>query len=401
VREMLRPMSVGIGATAVVVALVIAANIWPRFPTVAVPSAASTPSSGALAGAPNVDLILHSWERPLPVTPGLDRWKSGFLSLASGHVDYGTEPGPAASRSAVVVANLDTLAVTATNETRDCAIGNIGTYRWSLEGKNTVMMLTSVSPDACAAREQALTGTWVRSDLPVSDGSEPALPPGTYWSSAFDPLGKPGTPRQLSYTVPEGWKIVEDLPGDIVLHHLSDAAQGQASTDTFIALFAQPGFVAVDSVAPCGASSDGPRVGQGVKDIAVAIIAQDGVVSTPPTAVTIGGYEGQILDLQVASSWTGGCRLSDGKIASVPFLLRSGPGTGPTVGVDPDHPLRLILLDLTGGRTMAVAIFGIGPAQPLPLKEQVAAAMPIIESFAFLGAAEGAPSGGDPRLGLG
>ena len=32
---------------------------------------------------------------------------------------------------------------------------------------------------------------------------------------------------------------------------------------------------------------------------------------------------------------------------------------------------------------MAVAIFDIGPARPLPFEEEVAAAMPIIESFQF------------------
>jgi hypothetical protein len=53
------------------------------------------------------------------------------------------------------------------------------------------------------------------------------------------------------------------------------------------------------------------------------------------------------------------------------------------VGLVPDSPLRLILLDLTGGRTMGVAIYGGGPSEPSPLEKQVTEAMPVIESFEF------------------
>ncbi len=392
-REKLKPMSMGIGAAAVLVALVIAANIWPRASTVAAPSPASTPRSAAVAGRPISDLIRHSWQRPLPVTPGMDRWGSGFLSLASGLLDYGEEPGPTASRSAVTVADIDALEVTATVETRECAIGDVGTYRWSVEGKDTVMILAAMSPDACAARERALAGTWVRSDLPAAVDGEPALTPGTHLTSAFDPFGVPGTPGQLSFTVPEGWNAVEDRPADVVLlNHLPGAAPGQSPTDSLVVLFAQPRFTAVENGAPCGASNDAPRVGPDVDDIASAIMARDGVVSMPPTAMTIGGYDGQILDLRLSPSWTGGCRTPDGQIAAVPFLLGVEPQIGPTVGIMPDHPLRLILLDLTGGRTMAVAIVDIGPGKLLPFEEEVAAAMPIIESFQFPTAPASSPS---------
>ena len=145
-------MAVGIAAIAVVAALVIAANVWPRGSTRTASPAASTPRPGGLAGGPISDLILHAWQRPLPVTPGMDRWGSGFLRIASDLLDYGREPGPAASRSAVSVADVDALDVTAIVETRECAIGDIGTYHWSVEGKDTVMILTAINPDACAAR---------------------------------------------------------------------------------------------------------------------------------------------------------------------------------------------------------------------------------------------------------
>lgn len=382
-RQMLRPMSMGIGATAVVVALVIAASIWPRTPAGVISTVATAPPSGASVGGPISDLIRHSWQRPLSVTPGEDRWATGFLSLDGGRLDYGPDPSPAASRSAVSVAGLDTLEVSATIETQDCAVGDSGTYRWSVEGKDTVMTLTAIDPDVCAAREKALAGTWVRSDLPVAGGPEATLPPGTHMTSAFDPFGMPGVPGQLSYTVPGGWSIGEDRPADFVLHYLSGAAPGPSSTDTFVILYAQPRIAVVKSGAPCEPPKAALGIGQGVDNFAAAIRAQVGVVLTPPTRVTVDGRVGQIIDLQLAPSWTGVCQAPEGQLVAPPFVLEAAPGTGPLVGVASDHPLRLIVLGVADGRTMAIAIFDVGPAQPSAFQVDVAAVMPIIESFKF------------------
>jgi hypothetical protein len=135
--------------------------------------------------------------------------------------------------------------------------------------------------------------------------------------------------------------------------------------------------------ATCGEHSDAPGVGRRVTDIVAAIIARPGVVSTPPSAVTIGGYVGQMLDLQLAPSWTGGCKAPDGPFVAMPILDGTEFETGAGVGLGPNDSFRLILLDLTGGRTMAVAVFDAGPSLPSQLEEQVAGAMPIIASFEF------------------
>jgi hypothetical protein len=45
--------------------------------------------------------------------------------------------------------------------------------------------------------------------------------------------------------------------------------------------------------------------------------------------------------------------------------------------------VRLILLDLTDGRTMAVAIFDIGISQPSLFEAHVTEVMPIVESLEF------------------
>ncbi len=368
------PLAVALGT--VVVIGVVGVGILGR------PSISPTASPAASAGGPIPVVLRHSWQRPQPVAPGPDPWGTGFLSLASGPMDFGREPGAAASRSAITAAGLDTLVVTATAETKGCAIGDIGTYRWSVAGKGTVLTLTAIGADACPAREQALAGPWVRSDLPLPAGGGVTLPPGRHETSAFDPFDRPRVSGQLSYTVPDGWTVEDDQPTTIVLHHFHDASPGRPATDSFIGLFTQPRMAAdFASGAICGPFSEAPGVGRGVGDLVAAIRARPGVVSTPPAAVTIGGYEGQMLDLHLAPAWIGGCRAPEGPIVGMPILLEAG--SGPSVGISPAHPLRVILLDLTGGRTMAVAIYGVEPSQASSFDAQVAEAMPIIESFAF------------------
>jgi hypothetical protein len=343
-----------------------------------------TPSAAASAGGPIPDVLRHSWQRPSAVTPGLDQWGSGFLSLATGMLEFGPQPGPAASRSAISASGVDTLAVTATVETFGCATGDLGAYRWSVEGKDTVMVLTAIGTDACAAREAALAGSWLRTDFPTGLGDIPLLP-GTYETSGFDPFGDPVLSGQLSYTVPAGWKAQVDEPATFVLQHLGDPSQSQPPNYWFIFVIAQPRMAAeIENGARCDEFLDAPGVGRGVDDIVAAIRTRAGVVSTAPTVVPIGGYSGQLLDLSLAPRWTGGCRASaGGTVVGIPILYGSGYGTGPSVGISPDHPARIILLELGDGRTMAVVISCIESLSPSSFDQRVAEGMPIIESFEF------------------
>jgi len=345
---------------------------------------ASQPSPSASTGGAIPDVLRHAWQRPLTMLPGQPSYPTAFLSLVSGQLEFGPEPGAGASRASIRAADVDIAEVTATAETRACAVGDVGLYRWSLEGKDTVMNLTAIGPDACAAREEALAGPWVRADLPPPVDPEAPLRPGTYQTSSFNPFGAPAQPGRLSYTVAEGWKVKEDEPGVFVLHHLPEADQGQTSTDTFLALFVQPRVAAeLADGAPCGPSGDAPGVGAGIADLVAAIKARPGVVTTASTALTMGRYEGQLLDLRLAASWTRGCVAPEGPVVGVPIVHQAGSGNGPGVGLGPNQSVRLILLDLTGGRTMAVVIFGIDPSQASPFEAHVAEAMPIIESLEF------------------
>jgi hypothetical protein len=154
--------------------------------------------------------------------------------------------------------------------------------------------------------------------------------------------------------------------------------------DTLIHLFTQARLMAdYTEGAICGQSSEAPDVGRGVDDIVAAILARPGVVSTPPAAVNVGGYAGQMLDLHLAPTWTRSCQNPDGPIVAMPLLLGLESERSAGIGLVLNSPVRLILVDLTGGRTMAVAIFGGVPSQPAEFEGQASEAMPVVESFEF------------------
>jgi hypothetical protein len=298
-------------------------------------------------------------------------------------MEFGSDVDAARSRTTIVAAGSDALIATATAETRGCRVGDAATYRWSLEGKDTVMTLTADGVDACVARERGLAGSWVRSDLPVAPDGVP-MQPGIHATAAFSPFEGPEATGQLTYIVGDRWKVKEDRAGIFLLHHLGGGVASDPSGDLFIHLFTQP-RAAADYVngATCGPTTALAGAGITVDDLVAVIRARPGVVSTSPSRVVIGGYEGQLLDVHVAPSWTGGCRTPDGRVVALPLLVGSEFEMGAAVGIGPDGPVRLVVLDLTGGRTMAIAVFAGGPVEPSQLNAEAGEAMRVIESFQF------------------
>ena len=372
-----------VAVVAIVLAGVVSVAVVGRLSSSVIGPVPTVTPAPAITG-PVPEGLRHSWQRPYAVAPGLDEWATGYLTLASDQADFGPVAPPEASRSPIAAAGPDTLVATATAETQGCAVGDVGVYRWSLEGKGTVMTLTATRADACAAREKALAGQWVRSDLPLPRDPGALLDPGTYTTSAFDPFGAPGLSGRLSYTVPEGWKVKEDSRDVYLLHHLPDASAGQLPTDLFVSLFVQP-VLAADFAdgATCDPVDAAPGVGSGIDDIVAAIAARPGVVTTQKTSVTIGGFDGQMLDVHLEPSWTRGCVAPEGPVVAMPIVVQAGSERGPVVGIAPDHPMRLILLDLGSERTVAIVAFALEPTTDAEFNEQVATAMPVIESFEF------------------
>ena len=341
------------------------------------PGPTSTPGSASLPAA-----LLHEWQRPYAVTPDQAQWPSGSLIIAVGRVEFSVLDGPVSSAT-IVVAGVDSFVATGTVESPGCVADGAGTYRWLLEGKDTVLTLTPIGADACAARENALVGQWVRTDFPPR--SDP-MKPGAHKTSVFDPLGERSRVGALVYTVPEGWTTIDDSVGTFVILHQPDGPPLQTPPDLMIALLAQPRLAAdFTEGQACGPVNAEPGTGRSVDDLVAAIMSRAGVVATRPVAVSIGGYPGQLLDVHIAEDWKGGCLADGDRVISKPILVgpSSSPEGGALTGVGPDHPLRVLLLDTSAGRSLAIVVFDIEPSTAAEFEELVAQAMPIIESFEF------------------
>ena len=345
----------------------------PRLPAPSVaPGAAAVP-----------DALRHRWVRPYAVAPGEDVYGSGFLNVEANRARYGREEGPAASTSAMAATGASSVEVTATDATKDCDSGAAGAYGWSLSGSDTVLTLTPITADGCAARQKALAGQWVR-DFPPGPAFGNALPPGTHTTSTFDPLENAASPTRLTFTVPGGWALMDDRVGSFTLQRLPTDPADDPLAEPLIAAFANPRVEAdFASGATCGPTGDAPGVGSGVDELVAAIVARPGVVAAPPRNVTIAGHQGRLLDLQLDPSWAAGCLDSSGPIVGMPILHMGGSLAGPVVGLTTDQPVRIILLDIGGSQTLAIVIAAPTEQKASDFEPKVAAAMPIIESFGF------------------
>ena len=354
----------------IVAALVVGASLQRRTPEI--------------VGGPVPDALRHDWSRPYAVTPGGDAYGSGFLTVTDRRVDYGREPGAAASMSSIAATGPTALEITATAGTKGCAAGDSGAYRWTLEGSDTVLTLTPVSADACALRQAALAGPWVRDfgPQPVLGG---ALPVGRQTTSLFDPVGDRASPMRLAFTVPDGWRLMADQVASFSLQRLPDGPAGDPKAETLIGVFTDP-RIAADFApgAACGPTNDAPGVGGGLDDLVKAIVTRPGIVSTPPAEVTVAGHQGRLLVLRLEPGWTGGCSDVTGPIVAMPILHQRGSPGGPGVGVGPEQPVRLTLLDVGGGRTLAIAIVAPTDRVSANFDRHLAEAMSIVESFAFV-----------------
>jgi hypothetical protein len=189
-----------------------------------------------------------------------------------------------------------------------------------------------------------------------------ALPAGTYTSEVFK------TP--LTYTVPAGWKMFEDEPGQFGL-----------------ALVANDGpcvcvWRDVAVAAKSCAESPEPGVGRSAKEITAALAAREGLVTSKPKAVTVGGLNGYLIDIKMDPTWKGTCSFSsDG--ASVPLLVGTGLSTGVFWGSAADSSQREYVLDLGPKAPDGNIAINVEICCGVVRSERIAAVTPVIQSFTF------------------
>jgi hypothetical protein len=188
------------------------------------------------------------------------------------------------------------------------------------------------------------------------------LPAGTYTSEVFK------TP--LTYTVPAGWKMFEDEAGQFGLALV-------ANDRPCVCVWRD-----VSVAAKSCAESPEPGVGRSAKKITTWLANREGLVTTEPKAVTVGGLSGYLIDIKMDPTWKGTCPFSGGS-ATVPLLVGSGISAGVFWGSDADSSQREYILDLGPNAADGNIAINVQICCGVTEDERIAAVTPVIESFAF------------------
>jgi hypothetical protein len=350
------------------------------------PSPSPSPSGAPPSAALTPEELQYPWlgevvEAPdLPV--GRDRW---ILQIGPSTVYLDVQPQFLLSD--VTAGDPNQLRLVASNSTGGCSPGDVGIYAWSLSPKGTQLQL-SATEDACEARRAAFEGSFQRSACRNADNlCLGDLEAGTYRSQFIGPRldeGEPWTANYgaFSYTVPDGWANTSDFPDNYTLMRSTDYAVATDPKDGFkdlIEFYARPGIGLQDETCEPQVK---PDTGRSVDELIAHVTQHPGLVASSPQPITIDGHAGQMVDVSIAPSWTGGCpEVPDRILLLFTETGRDMTGSGlEQPGLWKTDKMRLVLLDLGDGDVMLIDLLARDPAN---FDALVTEAMPIVESLTF------------------
>jgi hypothetical protein len=197
------------------------------------------------------------------------------------------------------------------------------------------------------------------SPSPAASAS-PSASPSSISSVTFKPT--------LSLVAPAGWKVSD---GDRTFFIEAPTASSKAGNS--IGMMSGP-FVRFND--PDCENKAPAAVGTSVAEVVATLAGDPRLVATSPRPATVGDRTGQMIDIQVAPSWTGTCAWSGGKPA---VLIVSATDTGPAFGTGGTGRDRYIFLDV-GGSVVAI---NVGTPDGIDFDGFAVQAMPIVESIRF------------------
>jgi hypothetical protein len=355
--------------------------------TLASPVATAPPSSAVVTGAALPASLQYRWiGEPRDIPGHGTSTRTGLNFLASSFFVTGTEYGFGASLLNSTASDIGSgrLRLETATAAPDCAVGDVGTYAWSLSPGGTVL---TVEPgtDACTARAAALPGTWYRiACTNTADGCIGELEAGTYPSQYIAPrldIGASWAPDlgALTYTVPAGWANSSDWPNTFSLtpaadYRLEDASGPPDRNYHEIFLFTQP--LAARQDAACSDTPD-PTIDRSAAGLLAWLGTLPSLSLSKALPVTIDGHRGTMVDIGLKASWKTSC--PGDAVPSAAYFTQAGDRQNAYgVGIFAGERQRLILLDLGGGDVLGIQIDSVDPSR---FDELATAAMPIIESF--------------------
>ncbi len=171
----------------------------------------------------------------------------------------------------------------------------------------------------------------------------------------------------LTFTVPDGWTNPLDTNRKYTLHY--NFTRGH-----FLQLITQ--IAIPEQTTDCSRASK-PGAGNTVADWVGFLTTHPGLVTTTPTAITIGGYAGMQLDLHVASTWTARCPNSLGP--AVVLMVPAAADNKGSSWID-DQQTTMRILDVAGE---TVIIYMESSSNPADLAALNASFKPIFDTFRF------------------
>ena len=217
---------------------------------------------------------------------------------------------------------------------------------WWIGVAAALLVVAACSADDSAAPPSASPSQQAEGVRPSPD--QP-LPAGTYVSEVFE------TP--LTYTVPAGWKMFEDEPGQFGL--------ALVANDAPCVCFWRD----VRAAALTGAEEPEPGVGTSAQAITTWLAQHKWLKATTPKAVTVGGLSGYVVD--VVGKPKASTLVGSGISAGVHWEASSIEGSSQ----------RVYLLDL--GQNGANIAINVEICCGVQLADRAAALAPVLESLAF------------------
>jgi hypothetical protein len=359
-------------------------------PPVGGPSPTPSPTASASASPAPASVpeeLRYHWLGTVVDTPGLPTGRDrAILVVGPSAVAIAHNPFPLL-RSDVPGTDGNELRVVTSDAGDGCDLGDVGLYAWSLSPGGSKLELTATSDD-CESRRAAFEGEWERAACRNPDNDCLGdLEAGTYHSQFIGPRLDDGEPwiadfGAFSYTVPDGWANTADFPDNYVLMRSADYAvstDAKDGTKDLIEFVARPGIgLQNEQCEPLVK----PNSGRSVADLIAHVTTHPGLTATTPQPITIDGHPGQIVDVEMAPSWTGGCpEVPDRILILFTEAGRDMTGTGrEQPGLWRTDKMRVVLLDLGGGDVLLITITARDPAA---FDGLMAEAMPIIESLTF------------------
>jgi hypothetical protein len=343
--------------------------------TSASPSEATSPSAEADLIMP--DTLRHPYLGPVRDVEGLQTRDVSQLEFTARTFAYRTGVASSLYSAAGVIG--DQIVVRSSSDTPLCDGGDEGRYPFTTSPGGSLLTIEPGTDD-CAARGAAMAGTWQRSACRNPDNRcLGEVEPGTYASQYFDPVASTSEEwrasfGRLSYTVPDGWANNDDWPSMYGLMRAASYAaggvnQGEVAPDT-ITLLARPSAA---SLANCAEDPE-PGVGTDSEALASWIRTHPGLTVTEGADLVIDGIQAAVLDVAVRDEWSETCDLETPFTAAPVFV-----GDYHWAVAKGDR-MRVVLLDLPGGTTVAITV---DPEDPATFEGLVAETLPIIESFDF------------------